>query len=287
MTRPVPARVGVPEASPEAMRRLHALSPTEGQVVSLPSTERLRCWGVATGTWVRSAPGTYVYLFVLLVTSWSLRGIDPHLTERVIRAESTNLDNLADRPLQVLFASAFWRTGSDLPWASLLLFTTVMAPVERRLGTLRWCLVAAAGHVGATLLTAAGIGFGLRHGLLDLDLAHVSDVGVSYALYTVAGAMTWLLVPPRWQFAWVAALLLSIGAVVLPGITFTDVGHLLSVLIGLSTAPLVARWQRHPSPRAVRGGQPILVPRIRPRLAAMEERSAPAPATSARRADRT
>ncbi len=269
------------------MQRPRALSPREGRVVSLRSKERLRFWGNATGAWVRSAPGTYIYLFVLLVTSWSLRGIDPHLTERVIRAESTNVDNLADRPLQVLVASAFWRTGADVPWALLLLFTTLMAPVERRLGTRRWVLVAAAGHIGATLLTAAGIGFGLRHGLLDLELAHVSDVGVSYALYTTAAAMTWLLVPRRWRFAWVAALLVSIGAVVLQGITFTDVGHLLSVLIGLSTAPLLFWWQRHPSPRAARGGQPIPVPPFRLRRPPRREAAGPELATSGRPADHT
>src|SRR4051794_14208477 len=224
--------------------------------------------GNAAGAWVRSAPGTYIYLFVLLVTSWSLRGIDPHLTERVIRAESTNVDNLADRPLQVLVASAFWRTGSDLPWALLLLFTSVMAPVERRLGTARWLLVAATGHIGATLLTAAGIGFGLRHGMLDLQLAHVSDVGVSYALYTVAGSLTWLLVPRRWRLAWVGLLLVSIAVVTVVGVTFTDVGHLLSVVIGLSSAPLVTWWQRHPSPPAALGGTPIRIPPLRPRRSA-------------------
>ena len=69
-------------------------------------------------------PGTYTYLFALLVTSWSLRGVDPRLADALIRSQSTNLDNLTDRPLQVLVASAFWTSGTAIPWQLLLRFTS-------------------------------------------------------------------------------------------------------------------------------------------------------------------
>jgi hypothetical protein len=209
--------------------------------------------------WMRSAPGTYTYLSIILVTSWSLRGADPRLADRLIQSQSTNLHNLQIRPLQVLVASAFWTSGSAIPWQLLLRFTVIMAPVERRLGTRRTVTVFAAGHVIATLLVVAGIDIGIQHGLLDFKLAHVSDVGVSYGLYAVAGGLTWLLVPHRWRAVWVLAVLASISVAVIGGITFTDVGHYLSLLIGLSTAPLVAHWQRAPVPRAALGGQPIHV----------------------------
>src|ERR1700712_4834478 len=163
---------------------------------------RLRRLEAYTAAWIRSAPGTYTYLFALLVTSWSLRGADPHLADALIRSQSTNLDNLTDRPLQVLVASAFWTSGSALPWMLLVRFTLVMAPVERRLGTRRTLVVFAAGHVLATLLVGAGIEIGLQHHLLDLSLARASDVGVSYGYFAVAGAFTWLLVPRWLRLVW-------------------------------------------------------------------------------------
>ncbi len=213
----------------------------------------------AVSLWVRSAPGTYTYLCALAVTSWSLHGVNPHLADELIRSQSTNLDNLTDRPLQVLIASAFWTTGSAIPWQLLLRFTLVMAPVERRLGTRRTIAVFAAGHVIATVLVVAGVDIGMRYDLLDLSLAHASDVGVSYGLFAVAGALTWLLVPGRWRIVWVAALLAVITAGTAGGVTFTDIGHYLSLLIGLSTAPLVRYWQRKPSARAPLGGSPVRI----------------------------
>src|ERR1700709_1741400 len=133
---------------------------------------RLRRLEAYTAAWIRSAPGTYTYLFALLVTSWSLRGADPHLADALIRSESTNLDNLTDRPLQVLVASAFWTSGSAIPWQLLLRFTLVMAPVERRLGTRRTLPVFATGHVLATLLVAGGLSYGVQHRLVSVSLAH-------------------------------------------------------------------------------------------------------------------
>jgi hypothetical protein len=220
---------------------------------------QLRRGEARIAAWVRSAPWTYTYLFVIVVTSWSLRGADPRLADALIRFQSTNLDNLTDRPVQVLIASAFWTSGSAFPWQLLLRFTLIMAPVERRLGTRRTITIFTAGHVLATLLVAAGLNYGVRHGLLDLDLAHASDVGVSYGLFAVAGALTWLLVPVLWRPIWVAALLATISIGALGGLTFTDIGHLLSLLIGLSTAPLLNRWRRLPAARAPLAGQPVVL----------------------------
>ncbi|MDQ1632316.1 MAG: hypothetical protein QOJ32_2393 [Frankiaceae bacterium] len=209
-----------------------------------------------TASWVRSAPGTYTYLFALAVTSWSLRGVDPHLADALIRSQSTNLDNLTDRPLQVLVASAFWTSGPDIPLRLLVRFTLVMAPVERRLGTRRTLAVFAAGHVFATLLVAAGLSYGVQHRLISVSVAHASDVGVSYGFVAVAGAMTWLLAT-RWRLLWVAALAVSLSVSASAGVTFTDVGHLVSLVIGLATAPLIKRWLANPPAGAVLGGQQV------------------------------
>jgi hypothetical protein len=163
--------------------------------------------------------------------------------------------------VQVLIASAFWTSGSVVPWQLLLRFSLVMAPLERRLGTRRTISIFAAGHVLATVLVVAGIDYGVRNGMLDLQLAHVSDVGVSYGLFAVAGALTWLLVPAWWRAIWVLALTAAIAVGSIGGLTFTDVGHVLSLLIGLSSYPFITRWQRNPAPRALLAGQPVVIPR--------------------------
>jgi hypothetical protein len=210
---------------------------------------------------VRTAPGTYTYFFALLVTTFSVRGLAPEVADRLVRFQSTNLDNLSDRPVQVLLLSAFWTTGAGA-FGLLVRFALVLAPVERRLGTRRWLLVFATAHVAATLLTVAGISFAIGHGMTDPGLAEVVDVGVSYGLYGVAGTLTWLLTTSRARVVWVALALLSVLVVSFAEPGFTDVGHLLSLAIGLAFRPLVRRWQRNPVPRAALGGRPIAVPRL-------------------------
>jgi hypothetical protein len=219
------------------------------------SAERLGRWSAEASAWIRSAPVTYIYLLVLLVTSSSLQLLDPALAHGLLRAESTNYDNLTDHPVQVLILSAFWTTGSWLPWTLVLLFTVFSAPAERRLGPWRWLLVFVAGHVGATLLTVAGIAVGLRHDLVDPALASTADVGVSYGLYALVGATTWLVTPGKWRAVWVAAAAATIAVPLAEDITFTAVGHVLALLIGLAFFRLVRRWQRDPVPRAVCGGR--------------------------------
>ena len=96
-------------------------------------------------------------LFTLGVTTLSLVDAAPGLTDRLLLTESTNVHNLAHDPLRVLGASAFWVGGTRLPWKVGVRFLLVTAPAERWLGTGRWLLAFAAGHVGATLVTVSGI----------------------------------------------------------------------------------------------------------------------------------
>lgn len=216
-------------------------------------------------TWVaefvRSAPGTFIYFFALLVTSWSLQGLNPRLADQLVQFQSTNLDNLTDRPVQVLVLSAFWTTGGGAAWL-LLRFAFVMAPVERRLGTRRWLVIFASAHVLATLVTVTGISLGIGRGAADPGLLDVIDVGVSYGLYGVVGALTWLLASSRLRIAWVLAALASIVLSGLGDEAFTNVGHLLSISIGLAFFPLIRRWQLRPSPHAILGGRAIVVPHL-------------------------
>ena len=194
---------------------------------------------------VRAAPATYAYLFVLLVTAWVLQTSSPGIAQRLILERSTNLHHLARDPVRVLVASAFWfaHAWEVLPWA--VLFTLVLAPAEQWLGTARWAAIFAAGHVGATLLTAAGLWVAIRVDAVETVVARSADVGVSYGFLAVAGVLTYRL-PGRYRIAYAATLA---GYVLLAAFvrgTFTDAGHALALAIGLACYPLARRARPQP-----------------------------------------
>jgi Rhomboid-like protein len=196
-------------------------------------------WEIASA-YVRSAPGTYAYLFVLLITAWVLQTSSPRIAERLLLERSTNLHHLGTDPVRVLVASAFWVSAAwqVLPWAAL--FTIVLAPVERWLGTLRWAVVFALGHVGATLLTAAGLWAAIRADAVDATVARSADVGVSYGFLAVAAILVYRL-PRRLRLPYVAVLGGYLVIALFARGTFTDAGHLLAVLIGFACYPLGRR----------------------------------------------
>ena len=118
-----------------------------------------------------------------------------------------------------------------------MLFALVLAPVERWLGTWRWLVVFVAGHVGATLATAAGLWLAIRWRLAPTSLSDVVDVGVSYGFAALAAVFTYRLPPPgRWY--WAGGLLAVAGAAAIIGGTFTDFGHLAAVMIGFAMYPI-------------------------------------------------
>lgn len=206
-------------------------------------------WWLATrprlAAWVRSAPATYGYLAILVVTSWVLASASGRLGDRLLLEQSTNLHQLARDPVRVLISSAFWLSGSGglLVWAALL--TLVLAPVERRLGSWRLGLVFAIGHTGATLLTAAGLWTVLRFDAIERSVVNARDVGASYGLLAVAAALTYCLAP-RLRLGYAALLLGSAGAFAAISHTFTDFGHLLSVLLGFACYRLARGPSRRP-----------------------------------------
>lgn len=184
-----------------------------------------------------TAPATTLYLFSLAVTSLVVRTSSTRLVNRLLRQESTNLFNMGHHPGKVLLVSAFLiESGSVLPW--LIGFALVLAPAERWLGSIRWLLLFAAGHIGATLLTLLGIWHITHGGRTDLALVHSVDVGVSYGFYAVAAALSYRF-PLRWRLIFTAALLTNLAIVAATTREFTDVGHLCAVLIGLAAYPLV------------------------------------------------
>ncbi len=186
----------------------------------------------------RSAPATYAYLAILFVTTSILACLSDGAADRLLLAQSTNLDNLSDDPVRVLISSAFWiPDGRDLI-LSALLFTLVLAPMERRIGAWRTIGLFAIGHVGATLFTAAGLRIALRFDAVGPGVVHVRDVGTSYGFFAVAAGMTYVLTHDLRRLCAIA-LVTYLSITALHSGTFGDYGHLAAMALGFASYPLV------------------------------------------------
>ncbi|MEU3184606.1 rhomboid-like protein [Streptomyces sp. NPDC006923] len=186
--------------------------------------------------WITSAPGTYLWLAALFVTTVALHHMSPEFERELLLQHSTNIHELSVNPVRVLITSAFWIDGGSwLPYA--LLYTALHAPAERWLGTPRWLAVVAAAHIGATLISEGVLGWAIHHGHAPQSAVNTLDVGVSYALAGIAGILIHR-VPRPWNLPYITAVAVFYGAPLITGRTFTDIGHLTAVLIGLACYPL-------------------------------------------------
>jgi membrane associated rhomboid family serine protease len=188
--------------------------------------------------YVRSAPFTYVFLFILLITTWVFNTSSPSTARTLLLERSTNLHQLGHDPMRALVASAFWLSSSPELLVWLILFSLVLAPVERWIGSARTAFVFAFGHAGATLITAGGLWLAIHYDVADRDVAHAVDVGVSYGFFAVAAVLAFRL-SGRWRALYLAVLTgyLGVAAGVIQG--FTDFGHLAAFSIGLLATPLI------------------------------------------------
>ncbi|WBO65491.1 rhomboid-like protein [Streptomyces camelliae] len=187
--------------------------------------------------WIRSAPGTYVWLVVLFVTTVALHHMSPDFEQHFLRQRSTNIHELSRNPVRVLVASAMWiDSGKWIPYA--FLYTVFHAPAERWLGTARWLAVCALAHVLATLISEGALLKAIRDGIAPHSAVNTLDIGVSYALAGVIAVLTYRIAPP-WRYAYLLAVLIIFSLPLTAGRTFTDLGHFVSVLIGLACYPLV------------------------------------------------
>ncbi|MEY2247495.1 rhomboid-like protein [Streptomyces sp. SAS_267] len=186
--------------------------------------------------YVRGAPGTYIWLTILFVTTVALHHMSPDFEEDFLRQRSTNIHELSNNPVRVLFASAMWIDGGHwIPYA--VLYTVFQAPAERWLGTARWLAVNAAAHVLSTLVSEGALLWAIKHGVAPQSAVDTLDVGVSYALAGVVGVLTYRIAAP-WRYAYLVAVLAAYGIPFMIERTFTDLGHFTSVLIGLACYPL-------------------------------------------------
>lgn len=170
------------------------------------------------------------------------RLLTPDARERLLRHCSTNVDNLAAGRWDTLAGSAFLvEAPMELPYALLLL--AVLGYTEYAYGAWWAAGAFAYGHVGASLLVYAGLR-ALRAGPRTRS---ATDVGVSYGLNAVAGALAAALPCGPARTAAGAALLTLGVRPCLRGrgrTTFTDVGHLLALTLGLGLGPALIRGRR-------------------------------------------
>jgi hypothetical protein len=192
-------------------------------------------------TWVRSAPGTHIWLLIIAITSLVIELSSQGLEHFLLHRNSSNIHELTKHPVQSLFTSAFWIENPSSFLLYLVLFELVHATVERWLGTLRWLCTVVVGHVVATLISQEYVLWSIQNQHLPKRLAHamshVVDIGVSYGLAASAGILVYRL-PHPWRWLYLAGVIGFFGIPVATGGTFTDLGHLTALAIGFACWPL-------------------------------------------------
>ena len=115
--------------------------------------------------------------------------LGPQVQDRVIRHASTNLHNLSHGHIGTLLGSAFViDAGPIYVWLPGLVCLLALAELMWRSG--RLVVAFAAGHIGATLLVAAGLTAAVELGWLPLSVSRATDVGMSYGAAAVLGSLT-------------------------------------------------------------------------------------------------
>lgn len=117
----------------------------------------------AVRSFLRSAPGTCVWLLVLLCTTIALHQMSPGSARDFLGRRSTNIHELSVHPVRVLIQSAMWiDSGHWLPYA--VLYAVFHAEAERWLGTARWLAVAAGAHIVASFISEGALLWAIRIG---------------------------------------------------------------------------------------------------------------------------
>lgn len=190
---------------------------------------------------------TFAWLAVLFETTRRQRSAGRQGSRQLQRKHSTNLRRLSREPSRVLASSLFWLDGRSW-WPYVPVFVAVVAPAERRLRSARWLLVGVTSHVVATLVGQGYLRVLIRRGRAPRRAEDARDVGVSYFVLGVAGALT-AFAPQPWRTrARVAGLAaLAVDVAVQP--TFTEVGHATAFVVGLSAPAWIPAAPDRPLPR--------------------------------------
>jgi hypothetical protein len=201
--------------------------------------DRAKGWLTAAWRFVRSAPLTYLWLSVLLITTIIQHQLGHRELHDVLIHGSTNLHELATDPLKVLFESLLWIDGRY--WTPyLVLFTLFLAPAERWLGEIRWLTVGLTAHIGATYLSEGLLYLEIQHHLAPERLVHARDIGVSYFLVGVIAVLAYRIATP-WRWGYLAVLIVAFAVPLIIDPNFTAIGHFSSLFIGLLFYPMARR----------------------------------------------
>ncbi len=192
---------------------------------------------------------TMCYAVIVTSIAAAMLNMEPGAHDALIRHASTNLHNLSHGRVGTLVGSAFVvDAGPIYVWLPGLV--CLLAAAELLWGSRRLVVAFAAGHIGATLVVAAGLAAAVRLGWMSVSVAHAPDVGMSYGAMAVLGALT-TAIPLRWRPAW-AGCWLAVGAVVVAlGRDFTDIGHTLAMVLGMAVSTRFGEPGRWTPPRRV------------------------------------
>ena len=188
---------------------------------------------------------TLGYAAMLVVVATTLLILGPRVEDAVVSQMSTNVHNLARGHFATLVGSVFVTSnGFIYVWLPGLLCLLALAELFWRSG--RLVLAFGLGHVGATLIVAVGLAAAIRLGWLPISVARASDVGISYGAVAVLGALS-VAIAARWRPGWIGWWLAVALLAVFAGDDFTNAGHLVALMIGMSLSArfrVVARWTR-------------------------------------------
>jgi len=221
----------------------------------LPGEQVARRAGRFVIAWVRANPFAAVLLVLVVYHALLLSAMPARLEQQVLVNQSSNLRQLRRDPFSALLTSALWTDRLDI-WLALPAVVFIAAPAERWLGTLRTLLAFWLCHIAATLIVAAWLSYGITSGWLSGRVQGAVDVGVSYGCVGLL-ALSLYRFPLRHRVPLIVALLIGLRVSAEFNNTFTDIGHVVSALIGLSLYPLTkgvtvaarkgARWVRVPA----------------------------------------
>jgi hypothetical protein len=189
--------------------------------------------------WVRSAPLTYSWLVVLLVTTLLQHALPLRRLHALLQKESTNLHHLTTDPIRVLLESLLWIDGRYW-WPYLVVFTVFLAPAERWLGHLRWLAVGLICHICATYLSEGYLYWTIQEAEASPRLIDARDIGVSYFVVGIVGVLVYRIASP-WRWVYLVAALLVFATSLAVKRDFTQLGHFSALLLGLACFPLTRR----------------------------------------------
>ena len=195
---------------------------------------------------MQRAPATFIYLFVLSITTWVLETSSTGVAKQLLVERSTNLLLLVEHPFKVLMTSAFWVTSTTELLLSILLFTLIASQFERWVGSGRIVVAFFLGHIGASLLVAFWIWASLNFTIGRTPETTGTDVGSSYGFASIAALYSYKFTGPM-KLVYLS-IIVGIAAITLvweP--SFTNWGHLIAIAIGFGSYLLIPRRLRHKS----------------------------------------